>query len=85
MCINVRDTDSITSCGNEFFPECDNSNCMSCHSPAGDGVVQFISGADSAWVGGLGTGLLGSDFLYSLTSGPAVPTGGLSGANPACQ
>ncbi|MBI4601354.1 MAG: IPT/TIG domain-containing protein [Planctomycetes bacterium] len=79
MCVNVRLTDSDTSCGNNFFPECNVSNCMSCHSKTGDGG---FSGADNAWSNSIGGGALGSDFLYSLTSGPAVPTGGLSDGNP---
>ena len=83
MCVNVRDTDSITSCGNNFFPECNVSNCMSCHSPTGGGG---FSGANSAWSNSIGDGTLGSDFLYSLTSGPAIPTGGLSdGDHPSCN
>jgi hypothetical protein len=81
-CVNVRDTDPDDVCGNEIFPECDNANCMDCHSS--DGAAGF-GGANSAWAGGLGDGSLGSDFLYSLTSGPAVPTGGLSAVNSACD
>jgi hypothetical protein len=83
MCVNVRITDSDTVCGNNFFPECNVSNCMACHHPDGAGG---FPGADNAWQNSIGGGALGSDFLYSLTTGPAVPTGGPSdGDHPSCN
>ena len=77
MCTNINETETI--CGNSEFPECGNDTCMGCHSP----FSGAFGGAHYGWASGNpSNNTLGLDFLFSLDSGPAVITNGLSFGDP---